>query len=60
MWHNARSENQPEFEDCWKPGDIIGSLLDLESSEIVFYHNGKPLKSFSQVGVSKNILSINF
>jgi hypothetical protein len=49
MWHNAQSECQSEFDHCWKPGDIIGSLLDLKSSEIIFYHNGKPLKSFSQV-----------
>lgn len=49
MWYNAVSVNQNEFERCWLPGDIIGSLLDIESMEIIFYHNGKPLKSFSQV-----------
>ncbi len=49
MWYNAQTENQPEFDDVWKPGDVIGSLLDLDTAEIIFYHNGKPLKSFSQV-----------
>lgn len=49
MWHNAKSESQSEFERCWKPGDIVGSLLDIDNAEIVFYHNGKPLKSFSHV-----------
>ena len=27
MWYNALSETQKEFERCWQPGDIIGSLL---------------------------------
>lgn len=49
MWHNAHSESQNEFERCWKPGDIIGSLLDIDKMEIIFYHNGKLLKSFDHV-----------
>ena len=49
MWHNAQSEAQSEFEHCWKPGDIIGSLLDVDRTEIIFYHNGKHLKSFHNV-----------
>ncbi len=49
MWHNAQSFNQKDFERCWKPGDVIGSLLDVEKGEIIFYHNGKPLKSYNQV-----------
>ena len=32
MWYNAVSVNQNEFERCWLPGDIIGSLLG------IFYH----------------------
>ena len=49
MWHNAQSENQREFDHCWKPGDYIGSMLDVKQKEIIFYHNGKPLKSFRNV-----------
>merc|ERR1719273_160422 len=49
MWHKAQSESQNEFEHCWKPGDIIGSLLDMDRAAIIFYHNGKKLKSFSHV-----------
>jgi len=49
MWHNAQSESQSEFDHCWKPGDYIGSMLDINQKEIIFYHNGKPLKSFSNV-----------
>ena len=29
MWYNAVSVNQNEFERCWLPGDIIGSLLGI-------------------------------
>jgi len=50
MWHNAQSESQmSEFEHCWKPGDYIGSMLDVDRKEIIFYHNGKPLQAFSNV-----------
>ena len=49
MWHNAQSETQREFDHCWKPGDYIGSMLDVKQKEIIFYHNGKPLKSFRNV-----------
>lgn len=49
MWHHAKCESQSEFDRCWKPGDVIGSMLDIENCEIVFYHNGKPIKSFSHV-----------
>ena len=31
MWYNAVSVNQNEFERCWLPGDIIGSLLGILS-----------------------------
>lgn len=49
MWHNAWSESQSEHIDCWKPGDIVGSLLDLNRGEIVFSLNGKSLQPFNQV-----------
>ncbi|XP_012279544.1 RING finger and SPRY domain-containing protein 1 [Orussus abietinus] len=43
IWHNARSEHYVGS-PCWKPGDILGCLLDLERREIIFYINGFPLK----------------
>lgn len=43
MWHAALSE--PMETPCWKPGDILGTYLDLEALEIVFYLNGKIIKS---------------
>ena len=30
---------------CWRPGDIVGSLLDLDKKKITFYLNGKELHS---------------
>lgn len=48
IWYNARSEN---FHDrpCWKSGDILGCLLDLNKLEIIFSINGVPLKPCVQV-----------
>ena len=45
LWYNAQRESQSEFERCWKPGDIIGTLLDVEKEETSFYHNGKLIQS---------------
>lgn len=48
IWYNARSER---FHDrpCWKSGDILGCLLDLNKLEIIFSINGVPLKPCIQV-----------
>lgn len=48
IWYNARSE---KFHDrpCWKSGDILGCLLDLNKLEIIFSINGVPLKPCIQV-----------
>ncbi|KMQ93323.1 ring finger and spry domain-containing protein 1 [Lasius niger] len=48
IWYNARSE---KFHDrpCWKSGDILGCLLDLNKFEIIFSINGVPLKPCIQV-----------
>ncbi|RXG52170.1 RING finger and SPRY domain-containing protein 1, partial [Armadillidium vulgare] len=42
IWHNAQSvkHSQP----CWKPGDVLGLLLDINNSKVVFYLNGVPLQ----------------
>ncbi|XP_076030600.1 RING finger and SPRY domain-containing protein 1-like isoform X2 [Oratosquilla oratoria] len=47
IWHNAQSESHSH--PCWEPGDILGSLLDLNNSRIIFYLNGDPLPPFTQV-----------
>ncbi|XP_071446628.1 RING finger and SPRY domain-containing protein 1-like [Hetaerina americana] len=41
VWHNAHTE--PITLQCWGSGDILGSLLDLNKLEIIFYLNGVPL-----------------
>eukprot|EP00096_Caligus_rogercresseyi_P011351 TRINITY_DN4439_c0_g1_i1.p1 TRINITY_DN4439_c0_g1~~TRINITY_DN4439_c0_g1_i1.p1 ORF type:complete len:520 (+),score=97.52 TRINITY_DN4439_c0_g1_i1:169-1728(+) len=44
FWYNAQiyEMNVP----CWKPGDVLGSLLDYEKKQITFYVNGVELKPF--------------
>ncbi|KAJ8041867.1 RING finger and SPRY domain-containing protein 1 [Holothuria leucospilota] len=37
-WYSATS--RPHDHPQWKPGDIIGFLIDLEKKEMVFSHNG--------------------
>jgi len=48
IWYNARSE---KFHDrpCWKAGDILGCLLDLNKLEIIFSINGVPIQPCTQV-----------
>ncbi|XP_064640235.1 RING finger and SPRY domain-containing protein 1-like [Lineus longissimus] len=41
IWHNAHSE--AHLHPCWKPGDILGLLLDVDGEKIVFSLNGKSL-----------------
>ncbi|KAL3208128.1 hypothetical protein MRX96_009720 [Rhipicephalus microplus] len=47
IWYNAlsQSHNHP----CWKPGDILGTLLDMKAFQITFYLNGEPLPPNTQV-----------
>ncbi|CAG0881817.1 unnamed protein product [Darwinula stevensoni] len=47
IWHNAMhwSHTHP----CWKPGDILGCLLDLENLEMVFSLNGYLLDPCTEV-----------
>ncbi|XP_076244487.1 RING finger and SPRY domain-containing protein 1 [Calliopsis andreniformis] len=43
IWYNAKGEKHHE-RPCWKAGDILGCLLDLNKLEIVFSLNGIPLR----------------
>jgi len=48
VWHNANCESQPDLPQ-WRPGDVVGSLIDIENQEIVFSVNGVSLPPFTQV-----------
>lgn len=48
IWYNARSEKFPDTY-CWRSGDILGCLLDLNKLEIIFSINGIPLKPCIQI-----------
>ncbi|XP_052816971.1 RING finger and SPRY domain-containing protein 1-like [Mya arenaria] len=41
IWYGAHS--QPHKHPCWKPGDILGLLLDVDNQAIIFSLNGSPL-----------------
>ncbi|KAF2351151.1 SPRY domain [Trinorchestia longiramus] len=41
IWHRAVSSSHDHC--CWKPGDVLGSLLDLKQRRLIFYLNGLPL-----------------
>ncbi|XP_021960066.1 RING finger and SPRY domain-containing protein 1 [Folsomia candida] len=47
MWQAAQSE--PMSTPCWKPGDILGTYLDLEKFEMIFYLNGALIKIHTDV-----------
>ncbi|GCB66661.1 hypothetical protein scyTo_0005003 [Scyliorhinus torazame] len=47
IWYNARSE--PHIHPCWKEGDTIGFLLDLNKKAMIFYLNGNQLPPEKQV-----------
>ena len=44
-WHCAQS--RPHSHPPWKEGDVLGLLLDLDQSEVIFYLNGDPLPAES-------------
>ncbi|KAA0202559.1 hypothetical protein HAZT_HAZT008824, partial [Hyalella azteca] len=41
IWHRAVSASHSHR--CWRPGDVLGSLLDLNQRQLIFYLNGLPL-----------------
>ncbi|KAM9269110.1 RING finger and SPRY domain-containing protein 1 isoform 2-T5 [Cariama cristata] len=47
IWYNARSK--PHSHPCWKEGDTIGFLLDLQEKQMIFYLNGNQLPAEKQV-----------
>jgi len=47
MWHSAQSE--PQAMPCWKPGDMLGTCLDLDNLEISFFLNGTLIKCHKDV-----------
>ncbi|KAM8799470.1 RSPRY protein, partial [Eudromia elegans] len=47
IWYNARSK--PHSHPCWKEGDTIGFLLDLQEKQMIFCLNGNQLPAEKQV-----------
>jgi len=47
VWHLASSKRH--FQKPWQPGDVLGTLLDIENQQIIFYMNGVPLPPEKQV-----------
>uniref|UniRef100_A0A8C9KVN6 Ring finger and SPRY domain containing 1 n=1 Tax=Phocoena sinus TaxID=42100 RepID=A0A8C9KVN6_PHOSS len=47
IWYNARSK--PHQHPCWKEGDTVGFLLDLNEKQMIFFLNGNQLPPEKQV-----------
>lgn len=47
LWHLAFSHRHNHR--AWQEGDVLGLLLDLQRSEIIFYMNGNPLPPEKEV-----------
>ncbi|XP_025114560.1 RING finger and SPRY domain-containing protein 1-like [Pomacea canaliculata] len=47
IWYQAQSESHTH--PCWKPGDVLGLLLDVDNQKLVFYLNGDPLPPYRQL-----------
>ncbi|XP_041375315.1 RING finger and SPRY domain-containing protein 1-like [Gigantopelta aegis] len=47
IWYDADSEAHSHR--CWKPGDVLGLLLDVDNQKLIFYLNGDPLPPLSQL-----------
>ncbi|XP_032013320.1 RING finger and SPRY domain-containing protein 1 [Hylobates moloch] len=47
IWYNARSK--PHIHPCWKEGDTVGFLLDLNEKQMIFFLNGNQLPPEKQV-----------
>ncbi|KAJ8302942.1 hypothetical protein KUTeg_019338 [Tegillarca granosa] len=47
IWFQAHSRQHTH--KCWKPGDTLGLLLDLEKHEIIFSLNGKCLAPYKEL-----------
>ncbi|KAF3817814.1 hypothetical protein GH733_013101 [Mirounga leonina] len=47
IWYNARSK--PHLHPCWREGDTVGFLLDLNEKQMIFFLNGNQLPPEKQV-----------
>lgn len=47
IWYQAQSETHTH--PCWKPGDVLGLLLDVQNQTLLFYLNGNPLPPYRQL-----------
>lgn len=47
IWYNAQSKSHGQ--PCWRAGDTLGLLLDIDNYSIIFYLNGKALPASRQL-----------
>ncbi|CAH2985308.1 unnamed protein product [Chilo suppressalis] len=48
VWYKARASSVPDV-PAWKPGDVLGCLIDFSAKEVVFSLNGKRLQTCSEI-----------
>uniref|UniRef100_A0AAY4DLE2 RING finger and SPRY domain-containing protein 1 n=1 Tax=Denticeps clupeoides TaxID=299321 RepID=A0AAY4DLE2_9TELE len=58
IWYNARSK--PHSHPCWKEGDTIGFLLDLNKKQMIFYLNGNQLPPEKQHAIGRFFAAASF
>jgi len=59
MWHNASSQpvksekkkpgKESQQAECWKAGDVMGSLLDIDNQQVIFSLNGEELPPVTEM-----------
>lgn len=47
VWYNAQCT--PHSLPSWKPGDVLGCLLDIEQEKVIFSLNGMALEPYRQL-----------
>lgn len=47
IWHGARARSHAHR--CWRPGDVLGALIDLSQRQCVFSLNGDALPPFTEI-----------
>ena len=52
IWFDAKSI--PHANPSWKPGDVLGCLMDFEHREVIFSLNGHPLDPFRKLFTSSS------
>lgn len=48
LWTDAGCLPRKQSCKCWQPGDIVGSLLDLDKKVVTFTLNGKAVPTFEK------------